>query len=137
VTTRDGTATAGADYTALDTVLNWADGDAAIKTLTIALINDAANEADEQFFVTLGTPAGGATLDGGAELAVTIANDDAPAPAPPPAGSSGGGGRFEWAMLLELGLWFGVNSLVQAWGCARIRARTDTRAGRRLLRRSG
>jgi choice-of-anchor B domain-containing protein len=95
--TSDGTATAGADYTAASGTLNWADGDSNDKTFTIALVNDAGIEPDETIIVTLSNVAGGATLDGASALTVTIVNDDAAA------ASGGGGGALGIELLLLVG----------------------------------
>ena len=97
--TRDGTALAGSDYTAASGTLNWADGDLADKTVTIALTNDASVEPDENFSLLLSAATGGAAL-GAATIVVTIANDDVAAP--PPASGGGGGGAFDLLSLLLL-----------------------------------
>ena len=97
--TRDGTALAGSDYTAASGTLNWADGDLADKTVTIALTNDASVEPDENFSLLLSAATGGAAL-GATTVVVTIANDDAAAP--PPASGGGGGGAFDLLSLLLL-----------------------------------
>ncbi len=101
--TRDGTATAGSDYTATSTTLSWANGDSVEKVVNVALLNDGQVEGDEQFVVTLSALAGGAALDGSAELTVSILNDDV-APTPPPASGGGGGmlGSSVLAVLLAL-----------------------------------
>lgn len=91
VATRDGSARAGNDYTAVSTRLDWGDGDDSDRTISIPLINDTEVESDETFVVALAAPGGGATLDGAAEFTVTLASDDA-APPPPGGGSGGGGG---------------------------------------------
>jgi hypothetical protein len=77
------TATAGSDYTAASTTLNWADGDAASKTCSVTIANDAADEPDETFTVSLGSVTGGASLGAPATAVVTIVDDDA-APVPQP-----------------------------------------------------
>jgi choice-of-anchor B domain-containing protein len=97
--TSDGTATAGADYTAASGTLNWADGDTSDRTFTIPLTNDAQIEPDETLTVTLSNIAGGATIDGSGTLTVTIANDDSAAPP-----SDGGGGAMNLGFLAVLAL---------------------------------
>ncbi len=47
------------DFTAATPTLNWADGDAANKTCSIPIGNDAAVENAETFTVTLANPMGG------------------------------------------------------------------------------
>jgi hypothetical protein len=56
--TQDDTANAGSDYTAKSGTLNWADGDGADKTFSIAIINDTAIDAGERFFLKLSTRPG-------------------------------------------------------------------------------
>jgi hypothetical protein len=76
-----GTATAGADYTVTSPVtLNWADGDAADKSIVVTIINDVQPESDETFQVALST-ATGATLGTPASATATIQDNDA-APQP-------------------------------------------------------
>jgi uncharacterized delta-60 repeat protein len=73
-----GTATA-ADYTPASGTLTWADGDAAIKTINVAITDDTAYEPDETFAVTLSNPGGGAIL-ANPSTTVTIQSDDAAVP---------------------------------------------------------
>jgi Domain of unknown function (DUF4394)/Calx-beta domain len=72
VTTSDGSATAGADYTANVGELRWADGDTADKTITISLLDDLAIEGAETLQVTL-RAAGEAEA---VEATLTIEDDD-------------------------------------------------------------
>jgi hypothetical protein len=76
--TLNGTATAGADYTATTGTLSWADGDTTAKTFTIGILPDTLVEGNETFTVRLSSPSGGATLGGVSSATVTIV--DAPAP---------------------------------------------------------
>ncbi len=71
--TADGTAKAGADYTARSGSLAWANGDAAAKTFTIPLINNNrwTSPTERSFTVSLAKTAGDATL-GTSRLTVTI-----------------------------------------------------------------
>jgi hypothetical protein len=73
--TSDGTATAGADYTAASGTLTFAAGETE-KTITVTILNDALPEADETFLVTLSNPTGGGTLGPRAVATVTINDDD-------------------------------------------------------------
>jgi CSLREA domain-containing protein len=73
--TRDGSATAGADYTATSGTLTFNDGEAS-KTLTIPIQEDGITEGDEHFGIFLTNPAG-ASLGSLSEAAVTIADNDA------------------------------------------------------------
>jgi hypothetical protein len=77
--TANGTATAGSDYTTTDTIVNFAAGDAASKTVTVPITQDTSDEPDETVTLTLSTPTGGATL-GTASATMTIVDDDLPAP---------------------------------------------------------
>ncbi len=73
--TADGTALAGADYTATSGTLTWADGDAAEKHFDVPIADDAALEGDETFTVKL-SGAAGADLGSPAESTVLIASSD-------------------------------------------------------------
>jgi choice-of-anchor B domain-containing protein len=97
--TSDGTAMAGADYTAANGTLNWGDGDFSDKTFTIPVANDTTVEPDETLIVTLSNATGGATIDGSTTLTVTIGNDDAT-----PSGGGGGGGTVNLLFLALLAL---------------------------------
>lgn len=78
-TTVDGTATAGADYTAKTGTLSWANGDSANKTFTISITNDLFAESTEVFTVALSNPTAGATLGSLSSASVSIVdNDSAP-----------------------------------------------------------
>ena len=67
------TATAGLDYTAQSGVLEWANGDATPKTITLALSADAVADDGETFVVRIGEPViGGAFLGERREAVVTI-----------------------------------------------------------------
>ncbi len=73
----NGTATAGADYTTANGTLNWAVGDAADKTITVPILDDALVEGPETFTLTLSGPSAGAVLGANTAATVTIADDDA------------------------------------------------------------
>lgn len=57
-----GNATAGADYTSVSGTLTWLAGDGAPQTISIPILADTLNEADETFGVTLYSPVGFAVL---------------------------------------------------------------------------
>lgn len=80
--TSDGTATAGADYTATTGTLNWAAGDGATKTIGIPVLEDTDVESAETITLTLSN-ATGAMLGTPAAATITI-NDDDVAPVPQP-----------------------------------------------------
>ena len=62
LTTSNGTATAGSDYTAVRQTVSFADGDTANKTVTIPILDDTLFEGNETVNISLSTPTGGATL---------------------------------------------------------------------------
>ncbi len=80
----DGSAIAGSDYTAFSGTLTFAPGDAAPKTFSVPVTNDAAVETDETLRLTL-SQASGAAIGEPASAVLTLVNDDA-------AESGGGGG---------------------------------------------
>ena len=71
--TADGTATAGADYTAGRRTLSFQAGDTA-KTIEVAVLDDAHDEGEETLTLTLSNPAGGWLMDG--EATGTVENAD-------------------------------------------------------------
>ncbi len=73
--TSNGTATAGSDYTDRSGTLNWEDGDAASKTFTVPISDDAVTEGNETFTVNL-SGATGASLGSPASTTVTIVDND-------------------------------------------------------------
>lgn len=76
VSTADGSATAGQDYTAVDSTLNWADGDAAPKSFAVPILGDALPEPNETVNLSLSSPAGGATLGNPSNATLTVLDDD-------------------------------------------------------------
>ena len=78
LTTSNGTATAGSDYTAVSPTVNFASGDTT-KTVSIPIINDTAVEASETVNLALSSPMGGATLGSPNTATLTITDNDAPA----------------------------------------------------------
>ena len=61
-TSANGEATAGQDYEALSTTINFADGDSAPKAVRLNVTNDSIGEQDETVILRLSNPTGGATL---------------------------------------------------------------------------
>ena len=72
--TSDGTAAAGSDYTAGDGTVNFAPNETR-KTIDIAITDDALDESDETFTVTLSNPSN-AELGVAKTATVTIADND-------------------------------------------------------------
>ena len=79
-TTRNGTALAGSDYSAVNQTVSFVDGDTADKTVNVAIINDAIFEANQTVNLALSNPSGGASLGTPATALLTIVDND-PAPA--------------------------------------------------------
>lgn len=102
--TGDLTATTGADYTAVAGMLSWPTGDMSDRTITVPLVNDTAEEVNENFRVTLSNPTGGATIEGSTTFDVVITNDDGNVARPPGGGGGGGGGAIDLALLGLIGL---------------------------------
>ena len=75
LTTSNGTATAGLDYTAVNTVVNFA-ANVALQTVNIPISVDALPEGDETVFLFLSNPAGGAVLGGITTAVLTILDND-------------------------------------------------------------
>jgi len=74
--TADGTATAGADYTAASGTLDFAAGELS-KLITIPILNDNIFEgANETFNVNLSSPTGGALLSSPSTNVITIQDND-------------------------------------------------------------
>lgn len=84
--TSDGTATAGADYTATSGTLTFAPGQAQT-TIQVPVVNDTTREGDETFTVTLSNPQGGTSIGSLASAPVTIVDDDDPNAGPGSGGS--------------------------------------------------
>ncbi|MBI2929910.1 MAG: hypothetical protein HYY24_29985 [Verrucomicrobia bacterium] len=72
--TSDGSATAGADYTAVAGTFDFAPGEG-VKTLSIPILNDGVKEGTETFRVTLSNPSGG-VLGTRTTTTVTIQDND-------------------------------------------------------------
>jgi hypothetical protein len=101
--TVDGTAMAPGDFAAAAGTFNWADGDAAPKTTQVTIVNDALDEPDETFNVTISNPQGGAVLGSPAAEVVTILDDDVAALDPTEIPTLGDYGKLLFAALFGLG----------------------------------
>jgi hypothetical protein len=80
VSTSNGSAGAGADYTAVTQIVSFADGDNTPKTINVPIFNDGAGEGNETVNLTLSNPTGGATLGTPATAVLTIIDDENPVP---------------------------------------------------------
>lgn len=69
-------ATPGADYTEVSGAVEWADGDETPKTIVIPIRDDVLSEDQEQFRLTLFSPAGGAVLGQPSVATVTILDNE-------------------------------------------------------------
>jgi choice-of-anchor B domain-containing protein len=121
--TSDLTAATGADYTAAGGTLSWPAGDVSDRTITIPIVNDSQDEANESFRVTLANAVGGVTIEGSATFDVVITNDDGNVMPPPGGGGGGGGGASDLALL---GL---ISALLLLAEFRRRGRRTGVRAG--------
>jgi hypothetical protein len=73
--TSDGTATAGADYTAVTQTLVFAPGQV-VTSVLVSIIDDAAPDGDETVTLTLRNPTGGATLGTRSSITMTILDNE-------------------------------------------------------------
>jgi uncharacterized delta-60 repeat protein len=81
LTTSDGSALAGSDYTAVSTYVLFANGETGSRMVPIPLLPDTVVEADETVGLTLSGEGGCATLGSPSSATLTILDDDAPPPA--------------------------------------------------------
>jgi uncharacterized delta-60 repeat protein len=82
VTTSDGSAVAGTDYTPVHGSVLFADGDATPRAVEVPILDDQlGSQRDRTVLLTLSDPGGCATLGSPATAELTIRNDD---PGPPP-----------------------------------------------------
>lgn len=88
VASANGTAISGSDYTAVNTVLEWADGDASPRTVNVPILDDVTPESAEAFSLTL-IQAQGVTVGGPSSTTIHVSDNDAtPAPDTTPAAFS-------------------------------------------------
>jgi uncharacterized protein YjiK len=92
VSLTNGTAIAPGDFNNSAIAVNFADGDAATKTVTIPIVNDTLVEGNETVNLSLGSPTNGATIGSQGSAVLTIVdNDVAPSPAALYVSTSGNG----------------------------------------------
>lgn len=77
VRTMAGSATPGSDFSPIDTVVTWADGDNLPKSVVLGLVDDGVGEDRERLTVQLSIDGGTASLAAPSTLPVTIYDDDA------------------------------------------------------------
>ena len=78
--TVEDSATAGSDFVAVDGAqLNWADGDAADRTISVGLLDDSEEEGTEYFELELFEAGGGAEVGAPGRLRVDLLDDEAAA----------------------------------------------------------
>ena len=81
ITTSDGTALAGTDYTPVHTSVHFADGDNTPRAVVVPVLpNEVGGQVDRTVTITLSDPGGCATLGSPSTTELTIRDDD---PAPP------------------------------------------------------
>ena len=105
-----GDAEAATDFELAAGTLTWADDDSAVKTISLGIIDDDLDEADETIDIELSSPSG-VGLGGVTVLTVTVTDDDEaaaptppPAPPPPPSNTGGGGGGGAVGLFVLLAL---------------------------------
>ena len=97
-------ATPGSDFVVASGRLDWSDGDASSREITVAIVDDNSYERPEKFYVRLKDATGSVIVAGLAEI--TIMSDDPPATSAGGAAGgdhSGGGGAATWPLLTLLG----------------------------------
>jgi hypothetical protein len=77
--TANGTAIAGTDYTASSGTLQWASGDTASKSFTVAVSNATAFSGNKTFSVALSSPSTGASISNPGSATVSITGSAAAA----------------------------------------------------------
>jgi hypothetical protein len=100
--TADGSATAGADYTAAAGTLTFEPGQASA-SFTVAVGDDGVAEGGETLQLTLSEPAGGAALGGLSTAVVTIIDNDGSTPPAPLTGNLTGAVRVSVVATRRLG----------------------------------
>jgi uncharacterized delta-60 repeat protein len=85
ITTSDGTALAGTDYTPVHTSVHFADGDNTPRAVVVPVLpNEVGGQVDRTVTITLSDPGGCATLGSPSTTELTIRDDDPAPPAPTP-----------------------------------------------------
>lgn len=86
--TMDGTAVAGVDYQPISGTVSWADGDSAVKSFSVPIVNRAITDGSARTFgLSLSFPTGGANFGDAPSASVSIlevAASPTPTPTPSP-----------------------------------------------------
>lgn len=86
VSSVDGSATQGNDYTMTSETLAWGVTDFSPRTIFVPILNDADQEGNESFLLNLSNPTGGVVVGAIPTMAVTIVDTDSPVTSSPLAG---------------------------------------------------
>src|SRR6185369_6053269 len=78
VSTSNGTAIAGQDYTAVNSLLLTFAGGEPNKTFNVGITDDTVNESNKTVILTLSSPSAGASLGATTTATLTIQDNDAP-----------------------------------------------------------
>ncbi len=104
VTASADTAIADSDYRFEPTIIEWADGDASIKTVSIPIVDDDAQESSESFTVSITGATNGALIGDPSVTRITINDDDQDDNSGGGSqGGSSGGGQFGLFPMILLG----------------------------------
>jgi len=77
VTSVNGSAQAGSDFVAVDTVLSWADGETGSRNFSVTILDDTTEESlRERFEIQLAVESGEPTLGSPARIQITILDND-------------------------------------------------------------
>jgi len=77
VTSINGSAQAGSDFVAVDTVLSWGDGETGARNFSVTILDDAFEESlRERFEIQLAIESGEPTLGSPARIQITILDND-------------------------------------------------------------
>lgn len=74
--TSNGSAIAGTDYAATSGTLSWNDQESGVKSFTVPVIDNTADQPNKNFTVTLSNPTGGSSIVAPSTATVTIQDDD-------------------------------------------------------------
>ncbi len=96
VGTSDGSATAGEDYTTLNTSLSFNPGDPLSQTVSVSLLDDSLAEGLEDFILSLSNPVNATLSPLGSQASATITDDEASPCGTPTYDAATEAGVFLW-----------------------------------------